>query len=102
MNEQLRFFRKFYRIYIDNIIVFFKSFAKHLKHLRILFLKFVAFEVILSFNKIYLNYSSITLLEQKVDAFNLSKIEKRIEIIKTIRFLRNLKMLEAYLNFANY
>jgi len=56
----------------------------------------------LNLKKIYLNYFSIILLEQKVNVFDLSIIKERIIIVKIIKFSKNLKMLKIYLNFVNY
>jgi hypothetical protein len=56
----------------------------------------------LSFEKIYLNYFSIILLEQKVNVFDLSIIKKRIVVIKTIKFSKNLKTLKIYFDLVNY
>ncbi len=56
----------------------------------------------LSSKKIYFNYSSIILLEQKVNVFNLSTIKKYIVAIKIIRFSKNLKTFKIYLNLVNY
>lgn len=102
MDEQLRLLREFCRVYIDDIVTFSKSFASHLGHLRALFVKLVELQVTLSPNKTFLNYPSITLLGQKVDAFGLSTTEERIAAIKAIRFPRDLRALETYLGLANY
>jgi hypothetical protein len=67
-----------------------------------LFDKLVLLDVTLSPKKTYLNYPSITLLGQKVDAFGLSTIEERIVAIKAIRFPKDLKALKTYLGLANY
>ncbi len=42
------------------------------------------------------------LLEQKVNVFNLFIIRKRIVVIKTIKFLKNLKIFKIYFDFVNY
>ena len=74
----------------------------YLAYFTKLFDKLVLLNVILSFKKIYLNYFSIILLEQKVDVFNLFITKKRIIAIKTIKFFKNLKTLKIYLNLVNY
>ena len=102
MNKLLDDFKNFCRVYIDDIVLFFKIFNEHVEHFRRLFVKLVELRIILNFEKTFLNYSSITLLEQKIDVFDLSTIQKRIVIIKVIRFSKNFKVLKIYLNLTNY
>ena len=102
MNKTLRDFRNFCRIYIDDIVLFFKTFDDHVEHLRHLFVKLIELRITLNFKKTFLNYSSITLLEQKIDVFDFSTIEKKIVIIKVIKFSKNLKVLKIYLSLTNY
>ena len=102
MNRQLRAFRDFCRIYIDDIMSFFKIFNDHVDHLRKLFSKLIKLRIILSVKKTFFNYFNITLLKQKIDVFDLSITKKRIVVVKTIRFFKNFKTLEIYLDLTNY
>ena len=102
MNKTLRDFKNFCRVYIDNIVLFFKIFDDHVEYFRRLFVKLVELRNILNLKKTFLNYSNITLLEQKIDVFDFSTIEKRIVVIKIIRFSKNLKVLKIYLSLTNY
>ena len=102
MNKTLRDFKNFCRIYIDNIVLFFKTFDDHVEHFRRLFVKLVELRITFNLKKTFLNYSSITLLKQKIDVFDLSTIEKRIVVIKVIRFSKNFKVLKIYLSLTNY
>ena len=102
MNQQLRKLQEFCQIYIDDIISFFKSFNDYLIHFRRLFIVLIRLRVILNFKKIYFNYFNITLLNQRINVFNLLIIKERIIIIKVIKFLKNLKNLKTYLNMINY
>ena len=58
--------------------------------------------MILNLKKIFLNYLNIILLKQKINIFDLFITKKQIAAIKTIRFLKNLKIFEIYFNFFNY
>ena len=102
MNKTLRDFKNFCRVYIDDIVLFFKTFDDHVEHFRRLFVKLVELRITFNLKKTFLNYFSITLLEQKIDVFDFSTIEKRIVVIKIIRFSKNLKVLKIYLNLTNY
>ena len=102
INKQLQDFRKFVRIYINDIAIFFKTFVKYINYLNQIFTKFVELRIILSSKKIFLNYLSIILLRQKIDAFELFTIEERITIVKIIKFSKTLKTLKIYLGLVNY
>ena len=102
MNKTLRDFKNFCRVYINDIVLFFKIFNKHVEHFRRFFVKLVELRIILNFKKIFLNYFSIILLEQKIEVFDFSTIEKRIVVIKIIKFLKNFKVLKIYSNLTNY
>ena len=62
-DKLLRSYKHFAKAYIDDIIIFSRTLAKHLKHLRIVFDLFKVKRVNLSSTKFFLAYSSITLLE---------------------------------------
>ena len=81
---------------------FFKIFNDHVDHLRKLFLKLIKLRIILNVKKTFFNYFNITLLKQKIDVFDLSITKKRIVVVKTIRFFKNLKTFEIYLDLTNY
>ena len=102
MNRQLRVFQDFCRVYIDDIMSFFKIFNDHVDHLRKLFSKMIKLRIILSVKKTFFNYFNITLLKQKIDVFDLSITKKRIVVVKTIRFFKNFKTLEIYFDLTNY
>jgi hypothetical protein len=56
MNILLNDFRKFVKIYIDDIICRSKTFQEHLNHLRILFRIFLKKEIIINSLKTFLEY----------------------------------------------
>ena len=102
MNKLLDDFKNFCRVYIDDIVLFFKTFDDHVEHFRRLFVKLVELRITFNLKKTFLNYFSITLLEQKIDVFDFSTIEKRIIVIKVIKFSKNFKVLKIYLSLTNY
>ena len=102
INKILRSYRHFYRTYIDNIIIFFTSLKKHLTHFRLIFSTFEKMNIYLLSRKSFLNYSSIQLLNQKIDALKLTTAEKKPIIITNLFFLKTLAQLKKYLNFIEY
>ena len=72
----LRQYRVFARVYIDDIVVFNKILKKHLKHLTKMFELFRRLNIALKFFKMFLNYSIVVLLQQKIDNFELITIKK--------------------------
>ena len=102
MNEILRDFKNLYRVYIDNIVSFFKIFDEHVEYFRRLLVKLIELRIIFNLKKIFLNYFNITLFKQKIDVFDLWIIEKRIVVIKIIKFSKNFKILKIYLSLTNY
>jgi len=59
----LRFYRSFAHVYVDNIVIFSKTFDKHVEHLYTIFDLFNSKRIILLTKKFYLEYSIVTLLD---------------------------------------
>ena len=101
-DQILRSYRDFSRVYMNDIIVFSKTLKKHIAHLRQIFQLFANKRDNLTFNKSFLNYSFIMLLEQRVDNLDLStSIEKIITII-FLRFSQSLKNLKHFLDLIDW
>ena len=62
-----RVYRKFVKIYIDDIIIFSRIFEKHVTHLRQIFKKFVQFNIFIKLIKTFIDYSFVQLLDQKIN-----------------------------------
>lgn len=101
MDDFLRPYRHFARYYIDNIVIFSKTAAKHFEHLRIIFRLFARLKITLEPKKSYLGYPSVTLLDQKINEFELTTTEERVAIIKELRFPETLKALKTYVGMVN-
>ena len=91
----LKKFREFVKIYIDNIIIFFKVFKNHIQHLNKTFQKLSKFNVILN-PKIFLNYFSIVLLKQIINVFDIIIAKEKLTIISILIFFKTLKKLKIY------
>jgi hypothetical protein len=95
MNNILRKY-SWVKTYIDDVIVFSKTLKKHLEHLNQLFALFETLNITLKTKKTYLEYSSISLLEQKVNSLNFIIAEDKLKAIVKLSFLKTLKNLEKY------
>jgi hypothetical protein len=93
----LRPYRQFVRCYVDDIIIFFKIFEEYIEYLNTIFELFNRIGITLKDLKIYLDYSSIILLEQRVNELNMTCAEDRIAVLKDFQFPQILKDLEKYL-----
>src|SRR6266480_3951657 len=78
MNMILRFHKFFICCYIDDIVIFSKTLKNHLKHLNTVFSLFDKMRITLKKVKTHLNYSSIILLSQQVDDFDMTSSKKQI------------------------
>ena len=102
MNTLLRQFQSFAKIYIDDIMIRSKSLNEHIFHLRQIFLLFVKKNIDLNSIKIFLSYSKVTLLRQKVNALDLSIIENRIKALISLKMSNALTQLKTYLKLIEY
>ena len=98
----LRPHRDFYRAYVDDIVIFSLSLDEHIKHLNLVFSALDKMNVYLSPKKSFLEYSSVHLLRQKVDALGLAIAEEKLAAISQLNFLRSLAQLERYLGMTGY
>jgi putative transposase len=92
----------FVKIFIDDIIIFFKNLANHLTHLRKMFFILIANEIFVNSKKVFLRYEFVQLLDQRVDSFELSTDEKKLKAIFKLKFSRTLKQLNTYLDLIDW
>jgi hypothetical protein len=92
----------FVKIFIDDIIIFFKKFANHLTHLRKMFFILIANEIFVNSKKVFLKYEFVQLLNQRIDSLELSTDEKKLKAIFKFKFSRTLKQLKTYLDFIDW
>src|SRR5437667_3517487 len=100
-NKILQSYKDFAQSYINDLIIFSKTLKDHKKHLSIIFFLFDKFEISLNRVKTYLEYSSIILLNQQVNKFDMIISEKQIVIIQELKFFKTLKDLEIYLSLTD-
>ena len=98
----LRSYKKFIKVYVDDIIIYSRILIEHVIHLIKIFDLFRVKRVSLAFIKFYLKYSSVTLLNQKIDSLSMFISTKKIVVIIAFRFLNSLKNIDHFLDFTEY
>lgn len=93
----LREQRKFARAYVDDIVIFSKTFEDHMRHLEEVFTQLEKFDIVLSPKKSFIGYPSIQLLGQKVDALGMATDEDKLKAIAQLKFPKTLHQLEHHL-----
>ena len=101
-NKLLRSYKQFAKAYVNDIIVHFKILQKHLKHLRTLFQMFRIKRINLVVTKSFLAYSSVTLLNQRVDNLNMFTTVEKIVVIISLRFSFSLRDFEIFMKLTNW
>src|SRR5947207_1107110 len=101
MNMIFRSHKFFTHCYIDDIVIFSKILKNHLKHLNTVFNLFDELRITFKEVKTHLNYSSIILLSQQVNDFDMTFSKKQIAILQDLSFLKTLKDLKIYLDLTD-
>ena len=101
MNIFLRNFA-FAKLYIDDIVIRFKSIQKHLRHFRTIFELLTKVNIFIKFIKIFIAYFDVIFFNQKINALELLTIKKRLKVIVKIKFSETFDDLQIYLDFTNY
>jgi hypothetical protein len=102
INIILRNIKQFCRAFIDDIIIFSNTLKKHVEYLFTMFQRLLDHNIKLNSCKTFLNFSSIALLEQHVDEFDLYAVKDKIAAILNWKFLSTLKTLKIYLRFTKW
>ena len=84
---------------MNDIIIYSRTLSKHLNHLHKIFELFRQKRVNLIFNKSFLNYLFVILLNHRINLFDII-IVKKIVII-SLRFFVNLKNLNFFLKLID-
>jgi hypothetical protein len=102
INIILRDIKSFCRAFINDIIIFSNILNEHLKHLSRVFQRLLDHDIKLNSCKTFLNFSSIALLSQHVDEFDLYAIKDKIIVILSWKFFSTLKVLKIYLEIIEW
>ena len=101
-NVMFKFYKKFIKIYVDDIIIYSRILIEHIIHLIKIFDLFRVKRVNLTFIKFYLKYSSIILLNQRIDSLNMFISTKKIVVIIVFCFSNSLKKIDHFLDLIEY
>lgn len=86
IDRVLKFCWKFARVYIDDVVIFFKTLNDYLKDLRSIFSLLSANNIFINFVKIFIDYSSAKSLNQHVNSFDLFINREKMKIISEFVF----------------
>ena len=100
-----RFFRKlrkFVKAYVDDIVIFSRIKVEHETHLRDVFKILIESNISIKSTKTFLNYSFVSLLNQKIDSLNLITSEEKLRAISKLRFSRTFHQLKTYFDLIDW
>ena len=102
INNILRVFKDFVRVYVDDIVIFNNTLEKHVAHLHSMFELFNSYDINLFSKKFFFDYFIVALLEQKMNVFDFIIVVDKLEIIIKFDFSYILKNFEIYLRFIEW
>ncbi len=71
---------------MNDIVIFSKTLKDHLKHLHVVFQLFSKKRISILSKKSFIDYSSVILLDQKVDDFDLTISVEKLKTITSLNF----------------
>jgi hypothetical protein len=89
-------------VYIDDVVVYSKTFEDHLSHLDKVLEAIENANITLSPKKCHIAYQSLTLLGQKVSRLGITTQKEKIEAIVTLSEPKKVKELQTFLGMVNY
>ena len=101
MNCLLQSFHIFTRNYMNDVVIFSRTLKKHVQHLHKVFALFDFIEISLKPSKFYLDYLTVTLLDQQIDVLELIINAEKIKMISSLQFSFTLKILKSYLELMS-
>ena len=90
------------QVYVDDIVIYSITLSEHIHHLHAVFNKLAVKRICLTSDKSFLDYLSVQLLEQQVDALELTTSEVKLIVITNLKFSQTLMQLERYLEMTDY
>lgn len=89
-------------VYIDDIVIYSRTFEEHVEHLDKVFNAIAESKITLSPKKCHLGFRSLQLLGQKVSRLGLSTHREKVEAIIQLEEPRNVKELQTFLGMMVY
>ena len=100
IDRLLRFY-KFVKIYINDIVIYFKILKKHIAHLREIFDILIVNNIFIKLQKTFVEYFTMHLLNQKIDFFELTTTKKKLKIISKLKYFQIFQILKIYLKLTS-
>ncbi len=98
----LKVYSDYYRIFIDDIVIFSNIFNNYIKHLEDIFFLFREKNININLEKFYIRYPIVELLGYYIDVLKIYSIENRTQSFYKLKFPSILKTLEIYLKAINF
>ena len=90
MDKKLHPYKEYARCYVDDIVIFSRTFEEHIQHLHAVLRDLAETNMTLASTKCYIGYHSIELLGHVVDRFGLSTIKQKTDVIVALPFPQDL------------
>ena len=91
IDKLLRLYRQYIKVYVNDIIIFFKTKKKHEVHLRTIFFVFKNNNIFIKFIKVFIEYFFVFLFDQKINPLNLIIAVEKFRVIAKLRFSYNFR-----------
>ena len=92
----------FVLMYIDDIVVYSKTFDDHLTHLDLVLKAIIKANITLSPPKCHIGYQSLILLGQKVSRLGISAHKEKVDAIQALVPPTRVSELQSFLGMVNY
>ena len=102
IDRLFRSHRHYVKTYVDDIVIYFKTFDEHKIHLRSIFDMFKINNISVKSKKIFIDYFTIHLLKQKMNSLELTTIEKKLKTIFRLSYFKILQILKIYLKLIEW
>ena len=102
INRLLRFYRRFVKAYVNDIVIYSKTLKKHFIHFDKIFDMLDSNNISIKSKKTFIDYFTIHLLNQKINSLKLIIAKKKLKIIFRFFFSKTLQLLNIYFDFMNW
>ena len=102
IDRVLREHRRYVKVYVDDVVIFSRTLQEHMTHLRAIFIILNVNNITIKIIKVFVDYLTMQLFDQKVDFFELVTVEDKLKTIFMLKFSRSLRQLKIYLKLIDW
>ena len=102
IDRVLREHRRYAKAYVDDVVIFSRNLQNHMTHLRAIFDILNVNNITIKIVKVFIDYLTMQLLDQRVDFFELVTAEDKLKTIFMLKFFRSLRQLKIYLRLIDW